>query len=196
MKPIIYLTLLAIIVFLTGCMTYSHNKLGDADQLLIIAASKSDKPSINLRVTAERQFNKKPQVLHPAVMAKWEESVVKHYKESELFSAVKTGRNISDIYADVVIVNNEEGNLFLAFLSGFTLMVLPAKGDNIITIETTFKDAAGNIKGKVIKTEKVTTWIQLLLIFGMPFSVSTDDVFGQIIKHTLAEAEVAGYLRE
>ena len=184
------------IVFLTGCVTYSHNKLGDVDQWPMIAASNSDKPSINLRVTAERQFNKKQQLLHSAAMTRWEESVVKHYKESELFSAVKAGRNSSDIYADVVIVNNEEGSLFLAFLSGFTFTLLPAKGDNIVTIETTFKDAAGNVKGRVIKTEKVTTWIQLLLIFGMPFSVSIDDVFGQVVEHTLVEAKAAGYLEK
>ena len=75
-----------------------------------------------------------------------------------------------------------------AFITGFTLFVIPGKYSNEITMETVFKDGTGNVLGRIEKRETITTWMQLFLIVAVPFNASTDNILTQLTQSSLEEA--------
>ena len=75
----------------------------------------------------------------------------------------------TDLRAEVNVRDIGQGSKGMAFLSGFTLTLFPATGDDIFVVETNIKDKDGQTLGSVYKTETVSLWIQFFLIFIMPF---------------------------
>lgn len=76
--------------------------------------------------------------------------------------------------ADYVLVMNVrddgEPNVGLAMLSGFTLTIIPAFATDAFTITCELRDHAGNNIGERRIKQKMTTVIQLLMMFGTPFA--------------------------
>ncbi|RMQ50178.1 hypothetical protein ALQ04_02310 [Pseudomonas cichorii] len=189
-----FLTLLAIVFSLSlqGCMTYSHHELTPVGQWPL-AQAKQDKPTVNLKVLAEHSVNANP-VNASANIVALEKLLIQEFQESQRFSKVLTEQQASDIYVTATLRNHEEGNMASAFLTGFTLFLIPGTFDNTLSLELSFRDKDGKKLGQVRKHEKLTTWMHLVLIFAVPFNESSDQVVKQLVRSALEEAAGKGLI--
>ncbi|MCP1446301.1 hypothetical protein J3D54_005433 [Pseudomonas sp. GGS8] len=171
---------------LTGCISYSQHELTPVDQWPPMQA-RQDKPSAYLHVTTQQQFNGELSggVGNAALV---EQNMLAMFKESGQFKNVTTDKVDSNLYVTSTLTNNEQGNIASAWLTGFTLFVIPTTFSNTFTLETVFKDRDGNLLGKVVKQESTRTWMQILLIVGLPFNERGDAVLKQLTQSTLDEA--------
>ena len=183
-----YLLVLLLLVSstLTGCISYSQHDLAQVDQWPP-AQVRQDKPSAYLHVTTQQQFNGELSggVGNAALV---EQSMLGIFKESGQFKSVTTDKVDSNLYVTSTLTNNEQGNIASAWLTGFTLFVIPTTFSNTFTLETVFKDREGNMLGKIVKQESTRTWMQILLIVGLPFNERGDAVLKHLTQSTLDEA--------
>lgn len=192
MNRILTLLLTTLLLNLTGCATYSHDDLTPVTQWPP-AATSGDKPSLYMKVEGQHLFNGNPTGAS-LNQARLGDFVRKEYQGSEQFERVTLDQQASDIYASVQITNHERGSMASAFITGFTLFIIPGKYDNTLTMETVFKDGQGKVLGRVEKHETTTTWMQLLLIFALPFNESQDNVLTQLARSSLEDAVQQGLL--
>lgn len=171
---------------LTGCISYSQHELAPVDQWPPMQA-RQDKPSAYLHVTTQQQFNGELSggVGNAALV---EQHMLETFKESGQFKNVTTDKVDSNLYVTSTLTNNEQGNIASAWLTGFTFFVIPTTFSNTFTLETVFKDREGNLLGKIVKQESTRTWMQILLIVGLPFNERGDAVLKQLTQSTLDEA--------
>lgn len=164
--------------FLSGCASFR------ADQLPPITSwppeLTENKKTISLIIAGEALMKGKHQEVNINMLSKWCEHTVKAYQDSGLFSSVSTGIIDSDIRAEIRIIDQGEGSAGLAFLSGFTFFIIPAYAYDQLSVITTLTDKDGNILGQYSKSEKVTFWMHLFLIFVMPFN-SPFSVAGEVL---------------
>ncbi|WP_460145526.1 hypothetical protein [Pseudomonas sp. S2_A02] len=183
-----YLLVLLILLSssLTGCISYSQHELAPLDQWPP-AQARQDKPSAYLHVTTQQQFNGELSggVGNAALV---EQKMLETFKESGQFKSVTTDKVDSSLYLTSTLTNNEQGNVASAWLTGFTLFVIPTTFSNTFTLETVFKDREGNVLGKIVKQESTRTWMQVLLIVGLPFNERGDTVLKHLTQSTLDEA--------
>ena len=66
--------------------------------------------------------------------------------------------------------------------------IIPSTAKNTFTLQTVFKDKEGKEVGRISKSESVRTWMQLVLIVGLPFQADTRDVVRELARSTLDEA--------
>ncbi|WP_339485959.1 hypothetical protein [Pseudomonas sp. EL_65y_Pfl2_R95] len=186
MKQLFAAFLTCALLNLTGCISYSNHELAPIDQWPP-AAPAGHKPSAFVKVSAQYLHNgvaKSGGVNQPALEA----LIIKEYQSSQRFASLTTAKQAADLYINVKITNNERSNLFSASLTGFSLFIIPTRFTNQLTMETTFKDVNGNLLGRVKKSETITSWMQLLMIFALPFNESADNIFTQLSKSTLEQA--------
>lgn len=171
---------------LTGCISYSHQQQADAK----VWPVQSDQPlhSVRIKITTDHQFNGKP-APGGFNVPRLEDLLVKEYRASQAFSKIDLGQGDADVYAKVQVSNHETGSMALAIISGATLLVIPGTFDNEWIMETRFYDANGKEQGRVVKRERTTTWMQLLLVFAVPFNESVDPVLAKLTRSTLEEAQ-------
>lgn len=183
-----YLLVLLLLVSstLTGCISYSQHDLAPVDQWPPTQA-RQDKPSAYLHVTTQQQFNGELSggVGNAALV---EQHMLGTFKESGQFKSVTTDKVDSNLYVTSTLTNNEQGNIASAWLTGFTFFVIPTTYSNTFTLETVFKDREGNMLGKIVKQESTRTWMQILLIVGLPFNERGDAVLKHLTQSTLDEA--------
>ena len=171
---------------LTGCISYSQHELAPVDQWPPMQA-RQDKPSAYLHVTTQQQFNGELSGgVGNAVLV--EQHMLEAFKESGQFKNVTTDKVDSNLYVTSTLTNNEQGNIASAWLTGFTFFMIPTTFSNTFTLETVFKDREGNLLGKIVKQESTRTWVQILLIVGLPFNERGDAVLKQLTQSTLDEA--------
>lgn len=178
--------LAAALLSLTGCISYSQHQLAEVRQWPP-AEPVAQKRTAYLKVESQHLFNGQPQA-GGFNAGNLEKLLVSNYQSSERFERVTTAQETSDLYVDVTVRNHERGSLPLAFISGFTLMVIPATADNELSMETVFRDGSGKELGRIEKKETITTWMQLVFIFALPFNQSADGVLQQLTQSTLEEA--------
>ncbi|EJL92891.1 hypothetical protein AB7M22_003039 [Pseudomonas sp. ADAK2 TE3594] len=181
------LTLLLLISStLTGCISYSQHELAPVGEWPP-AQARQDKPSAYLHVTTQQQFNGELSggVGNPALV---EQHMLETFKESGQFKSVTTDKVDSNLYVTSTLTNNEQGNIASAWLTGFTFFVIPTTFSNTFTLETVFKDREGNVLGKIVKQESTRTWMQILLVVGLPFNERGDAVLKHLTQNTLDEA--------
>ncbi|TVT86129.1 hypothetical protein [Pseudomonas sp. H3(2019)] len=171
---------------LTGCISYSQHNLPPLEQWPPVQA-RQEKPNAYLHVTTQSQFN--GELSGSAVnQILVEKSLLETFKESGQFQSVTTQKVDSNLYITANLTNNEQGNVASAFLTGFTLFVIPTTFSNTFTLETVFKDSDGKVLGKIVKQESTRTWMQLLLVVGIPFNERGDGVLKHLTQSTLDEA--------
>lgn len=192
MKTLCTTLLLCAVVTLSGCLSYSHNQLKQVEQWPL-GSDQAQAPSAYIKIETQYLHNEKT---HNAQfnLPKLEELILDEYQSSQRFTQVTTERVNSDLYIDIRLTNHERSNLVMAFISGFSLMMIPTKADNELIMETTFKDAQGTELGKVTKRESLTTWIQIGLIFAIPFNPSLDPILSKLTRSTLEEATDKGLI--
>ena len=118
----------------------------------------------------------------------WEKAVADSFRHSNRFSRVSTDKVDSDIYADATLYNNEQFSMASAIITGVTFFIIPTTAKNTFTLETVFKDKDGKELGRVKKSESVRTWMQLVLIVGIPFQADSREVVEALTRSTLDEA--------
>jgi hypothetical protein len=124
----------------------------------------------------------------------------KAYTDSTLFSHVGVAKDSSDLVAEIRI--REEGSKTLAgisgFICGFTWGIIPGYANATFNMETVFKNSSGNEIGSINKHESVSFWMQLFLVFAMPFRDEPKHVFREVYydlhRATLDQALKDGYL--
>lgn len=161
-------------------------------------ATTPGKQSIGLLVIGETIDNVMPPDVPQRTSQSWQDAAAKAYKDSGLFSDVKTGAAETDLRAEVHVIAREETNMGMAFLSGLTLTMFPSRSESEFVIKTTLKNREGQNLGTFLKSDKSSTWIQFFLIFVMPFNwpdtVETDMLY-DLNRATISEAHGAGLLQ-
>ena len=186
MKAVFAALLAAALLSLTGCLSYSHHDLAQVEQWPLTATEQHSQ-SAYLKVDSQYLFNDQTRA-GGFNQANLETLIVKQYQDSKRFSNVTTAKQNADLYISVRVSNHERGSLASAFITGFTLFVIPGKFSNELTMETTFKDGDGKVLGRIEKRETITTWMQLLLIVAVPFNESIDPILNQLTQSSLEEA--------
>ena len=186
MKQLLTTLLACALLTLTGCISYSNHDLEPVKQWPP-ANTLMHKQSAFIKVDTQVLFNGKNRVSN-VNQAALDSLILQQYQGSERFSDVTLSKQTSDLYINVRISNNELGNMVSAFITGFTLFVIPGKYSNEITMETIFKDGSGKVLGRIEKRETITTWMQLLLIVAVPFNARLDDIIIQLTQSSLEEA--------
>lgn len=155
------------------------------------------KQSISLVISGEAIVNNQKADVPQAAMNGWGQAIEKAYKDSGLFSDVKMGAAETDLRAEIHVIDRGEASTGLAFLSGFTMTLIPAKGEEEYIIKTILKNKQGQQLGTFEKKEPMTFRIQLFLIFVMPFNwpntVATDILY-DLNRATVIQVYGAGLL--
>jgi hypothetical protein len=186
MKKLFTALLATSLLTLTGCISYTSGKLAEV-QPWPPAASAAAKPTVYLKVEGEYLYNDEPRA-GGFNQAGLEQLILKQYQDSGLFSRVTTSQQESDLYVRVQVRNHEQASSAAAFITGLTLFIIPGTASNELNMQTEFMDGSGELVGSVEKQETITTWMQLLLIFALPFSESTDQVITQLSQSSLDTA--------
>ncbi|MFK3799704.1 hypothetical protein [Pseudomonas sp. NPDC088444] len=187
MKRTLKTLLLLVGVSLTGCVSYSQHDLPVVQNWPLPNKEAAAKPSAYIRFTTLHTMNgqQTPGGTNPAA---WEKVFVDNVKQSERFQSVTTDKTESDVYVYATLRNQETGSFASAILTGATLYVIPTTFDNKLVLETVYKDRDGKTLGRVEKSETVTTWMQLLLVFALPFNQSPDGIIQHLTQSSLEEA--------
>ena len=181
MKPKKYAISIMVFVLLSffcGCASFRAGNLPPVSQWPPQPTMKGK--SVSIVVSGEAILNGKEQEVSANFIEIWREPTVKAYHESGLFSEVKTGLTETDLRAEVKIVDRGKVNLGSAFLTGLTLYLIPSNGTDELVVKTTIKDGEGKTLGTFEKSETITLYQQLFLIFAMPFNFP-----GSVVKKTL-----------
>lgn len=188
--------LVPLVVSLSGCAAFRSGETQPPESWPL--SKGPGKQSISLLVTGEGSVNGVKQDLPQRMIEAWQGIAEKSYKDSGLFSDVKTGAAETDLRAEIHFIDRGEASQGLAFLSGFTMTLIPANGKSELTVKTTLKDKAAQALGTFEKKETLSFWIQFFLIFIMPFywpnTVATDMLY-DLNRATINEALGAGVLR-
>ena len=176
-----------------GCASFRGGELAQTKPWP--PAEPAAKKSLSLAVTGSTLMNEKPGDATPLMLTKWRESTEQAYKESNQFSTVLPETAAADIRAEVKIVDSGNPNVGLAFISGLTMTLIPAKATDNFAVHTDFKNAQGDVLASIERRDHVDTWIQLFMVFVMPFnwpnSVITSTVT-DLSRATIVEAHEKG----
>jgi len=176
-------------LLLGGCVSYSTGDLAPVGTWPPAASTAAAKPNAYLRSTALYQVNDGAAVAAAGAHAEmWEKTISETYQQSGRFTQVSTQKGEADLYAESTLTNHEEFVTASAFITGFTLFLIPSTAKNTFTLQTVFKDKDGKELGRVSKSESIRTWMQLVLIVGLPFQADTRDVVRELARSTLDEA--------
>jgi hypothetical protein len=123
----------------------------------------------------------------------------KAYEESGLFSKVTAGSNPTDLKAEVLLSGLEaRTNGFMRLLNGMTLTLIPDKIEYTPTVTAVFKDRQGNTISTFKKSEDISIWVELFLVFAMPFvdgpNTVAESVFYDLHRAIINEAHAKGTL--
>ncbi|WP_277964234.1 hypothetical protein [Pseudomonas sp. RIT-To-2] len=181
------LLLLLALTQLGGCLSYSHHDLPQVQNWPPAAPAAEHKPRVYVSLESEHQMNGAAAAGGIAPL-RWQKALVDTYTDSGLFSQVTSQKVESDVYAQAHLLNSERGSMALAWITGFTLFLVPSRVENVLTLETVYKDRDGKVLGKVTRSESLTTWMQTLLIFAVPFNPGPDAIIKQLAQSSLQEA--------
>ena len=122
---------------------------------------------------------------------------MKAYTDSGLFQRVGATSDPADITAEVALSGLEpRTNGFLRLLNGVTLTLIPDRIAYSPTMTTIFRDQQGTVIGTVQKSEDVSLWMELFLLFGMPFvdgpGAKIESVYYDLHRATISQAHAQG----
>lgn len=187
------LTTLLVIVILSGCAAFRDGTNPVITKWPPAIAAKNK--SIALQVSVNVIQNGEQVSMDAGFLESWHPEVKRAYESSGLFSAVKSGSDQSDIYADVKITNKGEGSIGLAMLTGATFFLIPSNARGCFIVKTTYKDNNGTILASVDNTECIDVWVQLFLLplvfSNFPMDVEKEVVF-DLNRNTILEANTKG----
>jgi hypothetical protein len=195
MKLALVLALVMAMSFTAGCAAFRAGRverISDWPPQTAVAG-----PSIRLVPTGVIRQGRRQGSWHRGEFASWAATLRKAYESSGYFSEVRFQPAETDLVADVRIFNQGSDTAFLGTLSGLTLGIIPAWGKDEIQVTTTFTNAQGRTLGTIEKSEDVTIWIHLFMVFAMPGRSPPlqvlEDVKQDLFRSTVIEAHSMGF---
>lgn len=183
-------SLLVLLVFcqLTGCAVFREGELGEIGTW---PPEKEQARTIAMVITGKAEVNGSPVDVNQQMLNNWQTTVMSTYERSGLFTNISRGTSGADLLAEVSVKDKAHVNIPLAFLTGFTLYLIPSRSQDTFVVKTTFRDASGNVLGTVERQETMVLWQQLFLVFGAQATLSgnsSTDILSDVVKATLVEA--------
>ncbi len=183
-----------LLAFSTGCVMVRAGELPRVAPWPPAAAP--SKKTVSLTVASGTNvINGAPAEVPPAIAAKRRELMQAEYVGSGLFSTVVAEGQPADVRAEVLISEDGHASQALAFICGLTMFLVPARAEGRMTMQTTFKNSDGDVLAKLEKSETTTMWMQLFLIFAMPFNrpiTVGNEAFEDLSRATLSEGHAQG----
>ena len=174
----------------SGCASFRGGELAETTPWPPVASP--TKKSVSLVLAGGTvSVNGNPTDASPMMLQQWREKVEKTYADSSLFSAVLPESAPADVRAEVHVSDIGEGSMGLAFLCGFTMFIIPATAIDHFTMKTDFKNANGDVLATIEKSDSSRLWMQLFLVFVMPFNWPPsvgEELFRDLSRATLADA--------
>ncbi|WP_347989632.1 hypothetical protein [Methylomonas sp. AM2-LC] len=192
----IYKTIIVVVVsfiFFNGCASFRDGANPTITQWPPENAIKNK--NIAIQMTGNLEINGKPAETNARFLENWRNQVLRAYEDSNFFSAIKSGGDTADIYADINILDKGENNKGLAFITGFTMGLIPSHVREGFIIKTTYKDKSGAVLGTVEKSEYTDFWIQLFMFPLMPFNWPSSvgkDILYDLNRNSLIEGHAKG----
>ena len=121
------------------------------------------------------------------------------YASAGVFGDVIPHSEPGRMIADIVLENHESANNALLVLFVFVSTLIPAYVEDNLTLTTTLKDGNDRTVATIRKSAQLTTWMQLFLLFGMPFAYPTSvmrDLQTQLHRETIHEMISRGVFAE
>lgn len=198
MKAIKYMIAIScslLVSFFCSCASFRAGNLPPISQWPPAQVEKEK--SISLIISGESIVNGKDTEVNSRMLSIWRDQTFAAYRESGLFSFVEVGLAENDLRAEVKILDQGSYNAGLAFLTGFTLYLIPSKASDEFIVKTTIKDEEGNTLGSFEKSENINFWQQLFLIFALPanspISVPEETLY-DLNRATIIEAHSQGII--
>ncbi len=163
----------AALVLCSGCASFSKGTLSPIGAWPLQASTLKKSISVTVSVRLVAALSGVPMASEPeqSQQEEWRDRTFVAYRDSGLFSDVHNWSDGSALRADVEIEDRESGSIASAVLLGLTLGLVPVKvSDDTIVMRTTFRDENGYAMATVEKSEAVSTWWGLPVLFVMPFS--------------------------
>ena len=180
---------------LCGCAAFRAGQLGEINGWPPKAPA-ARRP-VNVLFSGEATFNGTERNLEPTVLRIWSKRALRAYRDSGLFSEVKTGLEETDLRAEVRVVRDERGSLLLAWLTWQTAFAVPYRSKRVYTVYTVLKDRKGTTLGHYECSESVVVWAHLVLIPVMPFRLPgrvSGAILRDLHRSTLLQAREEGAL--
>jgi hypothetical protein len=188
----------------SGCAAFRTGQLEEIRSWPLLP--NTDKKSIAVLVNGKVILGDALKEASQAVMKHWTEYTIKAYRESGLFSSVtavspgETDSQGADLRAEVDVLekgrDSEVVSFIWGFISGYTMTIIPANARGDYILETVIKDRNGQTLGSIKKSEGVSFWIQLFLVFLMPTHwppTVIEQTIVDINRATIIEARSKGY---
>src|SRR5262245_12297985 len=142
------------------------------------------KNTIALSVTEDMLPGSRPEAVNQAQDAYRDQAVkvrkdlaAKAYGESGLFSSVVPTGEPADFHAEVTVHGEDNAGFpWSAAISILTLTLIPGYVSQDLVVTTTYKDRQQRVLGGVEQREEFGSWIQLFLLFAMPFTKGPDAI--------------------
>jgi hypothetical protein len=180
---------LSILVFSSGCMSF---RTGDLPRISAWPPQPAKpRTTVAVVVSGECNISGTKTAALPQFLEVWRDQTFRAYRDSGLFSDVRSGAVDADLRAEVVILDSGNPNIPWAFISGLTFLIIPCAATDHFTITTTLKDKSGKTLGTFQKSDALTTWLQIVLVVGMPFrfpGVVANEMLYDLNRATLIDA--------
>ncbi len=188
----------------SGCAAFRTGQLEEIRSWPLLP--NTDKRSIAVLVDGKVILGDSHKEPSQAQRNHWKEYTIKAYRESGLFSSVtevspaKTDSQTADLRVEVGVLekgrDSEVVSFIWGFISGYTMTIIPANARGDYILETVIKDRNGQTLGSIKKSEGISFWIQLFLVFLMPthwFPTVIEQTIVDINRATIIEAHSKGY---
>ena len=183
----------ASLAILQGCAMFSAGKLGPVPPWP--AAGGGPSRSVSVVVAVDSAVNGKATDAQPAYIDVCREQTLRAYRDSGLFSQVSSGSAVADRRAEVRISDRGEVSTVMAFITGLTLFLVPSSASVELTVSLTVKDQNGRSVGTFVKSEDLTMWQHLTMLFVMPFNSPRsvqDETLYDLNRAAIVDAHRAG----
>ncbi|PJZ75340.1 hypothetical protein [Leptospira neocaledonica] len=186
-----------LIIFVAGalvgnCLGFHSKQLGEIN----ISSKSPGAKTISMAFSMENTANGMVSAMSEEGIRVNKSFILDTFVKSGVFKDVIQGEGKSDLFAETKLTRKDLSSNGLFLLSAITLSIIPSYITSEFTLETTFKDKAGKVLGKVLKENKMThfNWLPTFLL--MPF-FSVEGAYRKAIDElagaTLAEATTKGF---
>ncbi|EMY22839.1 hypothetical protein LEP1GSC115_4850 [Leptospira interrogans serovar Australis str. 200703203] len=191
--------LVSSILFLNNCATFTSYPDGFNHSEYRRPAQTGSK-TISVVYTQKSMIGVKEVQVNAQALEQMQASFKTGLNDSGYFKSVGSVLDTTDLKLQVDALNEGGGDLYqvMGFISGLTLTILPAWAPDRFTLTYTFKDKNDKVKKQYIRKATFNTWIQLFLVFAMPFKSpkkEIDEGMKQMTYSVLEEADRDGILK-
>jgi len=167
------LALTATFAWLTGCAAFQG---GNLTAVKSYPAAKAKK-SMDLDFKASVEINGYPAAGDvTALQQRWAKKCVERLRKSGYFTEVGETVSTPDLKLNVVMCDNGEANMGLAFLTGLTLYIIPSTAKDTFSVKAILTDTKTGKARQIDLEASVILWQEILLLPLAPFKTSSSQM--------------------